>query len=200
MIKDIFQYDNVHNRIELNTPEILLVQEFAELMKNERNICKEDPTGELKLRAFREFQYIWLAIDWKSIFSDYSEQERHQEALRDAQLTEEEFNNPEFRAACRKYKQIQESNKSVQLLNAAKEMVDKFIDYFKLTDPLERDEQTGKPFYKVKDIQAEMKNLIDVHETMVSLENQVKKQIESQSQLRGGYTDGYVPKFLRNNG
>ena len=42
---------------------------------------------------------------------------------------------------------------------------------------MERDEQTGKPIYKVKDIQAEMKNLIDVHSTMVELENQVKKQI-----------------------
>ena len=45
MIQNIFQYDNVHNRVELNMPEILLVKEFAELMKNERNICKEDPKG-----------------------------------------------------------------------------------------------------------------------------------------------------------
>jgi hypothetical protein len=45
MIQNIFQYDNVHNRLELNTPEILLTKEFAELMKNERNICKDDPKG-----------------------------------------------------------------------------------------------------------------------------------------------------------
>ena len=29
MIQNIFQYDNVHNRVELNMPEILLVKEFA---------------------------------------------------------------------------------------------------------------------------------------------------------------------------
>lgn len=195
MTQNIFQYDNMKNRIELNKPEILLVKEFAELMKDERNICKLDNTGKLGLRAFREFTYIWLALDWKSIYADYSEQERHQEALRDANMTEEEFNNPEFRAACRKYRQIQESNKSVKLLNAAKEMVDKFIEYFKMTDPLERDEVTGKPIYKVKDIQAEMQNLTKVHETMVQLENQVKKEIETQSSLRGGFTDGYTPNF-----
>jgi hypothetical protein len=45
MIQNIFQYDNMHNRVELNMPEILLVREFAELMKHERNICKEDPKG-----------------------------------------------------------------------------------------------------------------------------------------------------------
>ena len=195
MIQDIFVYNNQINRVELNTPEILLVKEFAALLKPERNKCKEDPSGLLGLRAFREFTYIWLAICWKSIYADYDEQERHQEALRDAEMTDEEFNNPEFRAACRKFKAIQESNKSIRLLHSANSMVDKFIDYFENADPMERDEQTGKPIYKVKDIQAEMKNLIDVHSTMVELENQVKKQITEKSSIRGGATEGYTANF-----
>lgn len=195
MIQDIFVYNNQINRVELNTPEILLVKEFATLLKPERNKCKEDPSGLLGLRAFREFTYIWLAICWKSIYADYDEQERHQEALRDAEMTDEEFNNPEFKAACRKFKAIQESNKSIRLLHSANSMVDKFIDYFENTDPMEKDEQTGKPIYKVKDIQAEMKNLIDVHSTMVELENQVKKQITEKSSIRGGATEGYTPNF-----
>lgn len=194
MVNKIFVYDNANNRIELNTPEILLVKEFAELIKPERNKCKEDPKGVFGLRAFREFTYIWLAIDWQSIYADYDEQERHQEALKDSVLTESEFNNPEFRAACRKYREIQESNKSIKLLNAARAMVDKFIDYFNEADPLERDEQTGKPIYRVKDIQAEMKNLLDTHETLVQLEAQVKKQISEQSTIRAGARNGYRPK------
>ena len=193
MIQDIFVYNNQINRVELNTPEILLVKEFAALLKPERNKCKEDPSGLLGLRAFREFTYIWLAICWKSIYADYDEQERHQEALRDAEMTDEEFNDPEFRAACRKFKAIQESNKSIRLLHSANSMVDKFIDYFENADPMERDEQTGKPIYKVKDIQAEMKNLIDVHSTMVELENQVKKQVEAQTSLRGNVSRDFDP-------
>lgn len=195
MVQDIFVYNNQINRVELNTPEILLVKEFSTLLNPERNKCKEDPSGKLGLRAFREFTYIWLAICWKSIYSDYDEQERHQEALKDAEMTDEEFNNPEFRAACRKFKAIQESNKSIRLLHSANSMVDKFIDYFENADPMERDEQTGKPIYKVKDIQAEMKNLIDVHETMIELENQVKKQISEKSMIRGGAIEGYTPNF-----
>ena len=193
MVQDIFVYNNQTNRVELNTPEILLVKEFKELVNPTRNKCKEDPKGVLGLRAFREFTYIWLALCWKSIYADYDEQERHSEAIKDAELTDEEFNNPEFRAACRKFREIQESNKSIKLLNAAKAMVDKFIDYFNRADPLERDEQTGKPIFKVKDIQAEMKNLIDVHETMVNLESQVKKQIQAQSTLRGGVIRDFDP-------
>ena len=62
MIQDIFVYNNQTNRVELNTPEILLVKEFSELLSPARNKCKEDPKGVLGLRAFREFTYIWLAI------------------------------------------------------------------------------------------------------------------------------------------
>lgn len=195
MVQDIFVYNSSLNRVELNTPEILLIKEFRALLDPTRNKCKKDPEGKLGLRAFREFTYIWLAIDWKSLYANYDEQERHQEALKDAEITETEFNNPEFREACRKYRNIQESNKSIKLLEAAKNMVDKFIDYFNTADPLERDEQTGKPIYKVKDIQAEMKNLIDTHETMIALENQVKKQISERSSIRGGATEGFTPNF-----
>lgn len=193
MVSRIFQYNNVGNRVELNVPEILLVQEFAELMKPERNKCEEDPSGSLGLRAFREFTYIWLAIAWDSIYADYTEQERHQEALRDASMTEEEFNNPEFRAACRKYKEIQNSNRSIKMLHSAQAMVDKFIDYFETADPLERDITTGKPIYKVKDIQTELKNLTETHETLVQLEAQVKKHLEASSSYRGNVVEDFDP-------
>lgn len=195
MTQDIFLYDNVNNRIELNVSEILLVREFAELMKNERNICQKDLKGTYGLRAFREFTYIWLAISWKSIYCDYTEQERHQEALRDSGLTEEEFNNPEFRAACRKFREIQESNRSIKLLQAAQNTVDKFIDYFNNVDPEERDPLTGKPIFKVKDLMAEISSLSKVHDELSTLENMVKKEIAEQSSIRAGAVEGFMPNF-----
>lgn len=195
MTQNIFQYDNVSNTMELNVPEILLVREFAELMKNERNICKEDPTGKFGLRAFREFTYIWLALDWKSFYADYSEQERHEEALKDACMTEEEFNNPEFRAACRKYRALQESNRSVQLLKSAQSTIDKLIDYFNNVDPEERDIQTGKPMYKVKDIMAELTTISKVHDQLKELESIVKKEFAEQSSIRAGAIEGFMPSF-----
>jgi len=38
-----------------------------------------------------------------------------------------------------------------------------------------------------------MKNLIEVHETMVELENQVKKQIESKTSIRGNVMEDFDP-------
>lgn len=193
MIQDLFSYNSQINKVELNVPEIMLVSEFKALLEPKRNICKEDKTGKKALRAFRELTYIWLALSWKSIYANYDEQERHMEALNDANITEKEFEDPVFRQACRKFKEIQESNKSVQLLQAANKMVDKFIDYFESVDPLERDMTTGKPIFKVKDIQAEMKNLTEVHTTLIELENQVKKQLEASSTMRGNAREDFDP-------
>ena len=86
----IFQYDNEHGKVELEKGNILLIKEFSALMNNERNICEEDKTGEKHLRAFREFTYIWLAIDCEYFYKDYSNQDRHNVSLKDANLTEEE--------------------------------------------------------------------------------------------------------------
>ena len=192
MVK-VFQYDNVTGKVELNTPEILLIKEFAALMDKERNKCKEDPEGKYKLRAFREFTYIYLAIDWNSLYRDYYEQDRHQEALRDSGLTEEEFNNPEFRAACRKYKAIQDETRSIKLLKAAQNTVDRFIDYFNNTVDLDERDQQGKPIFKTKDVMAEIANLHKVHEELVILESQVKKEIAETTSIRAGAVEGFMP-------
>lgn len=191
---NIFQYDNAKDRIILNKPEILLIKEFKELMDDERNICDEDPKGSKHLLAYKEFTYIWLALDWQSFYSDYSEQERHQAALQDSQLTREQFNDPKFRTACRRYRDIQESIISIKLLKSSQEMVNKFIDYFHSLDPQERDPQTGKPIWKVKDIQAELTNLPKVIDQLKQVEGYVKKEMQEQSQLRGGAVDGFTPK------
>lgn len=194
-MNNFFIYNGNTGTIELNTPEILLVREFAALLDSERNKCDADKEGKFKLRAFREFKYIYLAIHWNSPYADYYAQDKHQESLKDAEMSEEEFNDPLFRAACRKFKELQDSNRSIKLLEAARITVDRCIQYFLTVDPLERDEVTFKPIYKVKDIQAELSNLNKVHESLVQLESQVKKELQETSSLRGNAEDGYLPDF-----
>lgn len=191
MVK-IFQYNNANGNVELNTPEIILVKEFEALMRDERNITEQDKTGKFKSKAFREFTYIYLALDWQSPYADYPEQERHQLSLQDAKMTNDEFNDPEFRAACRKFRDIQNQTRSIRLLKAAQETVDKFMDYFHNIDPEERDPLTGKPIFKVKDIMAEISSLSKVQDELNTLEQMVKKEMAESSQLRGGYEDGFM--------
>lgn len=59
----IFVYNNATGELEINEPEVLLIREFDALWKKERNKSKEDSTGSRRLRAFREFKYIFLMLD-----------------------------------------------------------------------------------------------------------------------------------------
>lgn len=189
-MNNFFTYNNASGLVELNEPEILLIKEFSDLISDKR-----DSTKSKKSRAFREFTYIYLAIDWKSPYKDYSEQERHKEALRDAELTEEEFNDPLFRAACRKYKELQNSTRSIRMLKAAQKTIDDSIDYFSTIVDLNERDINGKPIFKMKDIISEISNLHKMHEELVILENQVKKEISETSKVRAGAIEGYKPKF-----
>lgn len=178
---NVFDYDQSTGIVILNTADLALIDEFRTLIK--RN----------KERADREFTYIYLAIDWKSPYSNYSEQERHQAALNDAHITEEEWNDPSFRAACRKYRALQESNRYVRLLYSAELVTDKIIDYFQNIDLEERDEQTGKYVNKVSDIQKAMENAAKQIESLKMIESLVKKEMTEQSQIRGGAVEGFMP-------
>lgn len=192
-MNDFFNYNQRTTQLELAQPEILLITEFKALLDNKRNKCKDDPKGVDKLRAFREFTYIYLALHWRSPYADYIEQDRHECALSDSGLTENEFNDPTFRAACRKFKELQESHRSIRLMKAAQVMADKFIEYFLNVDPEERDPVTGKPIFQVEKLQTQISNLSKVHEQLVILEGSVKKEISETTTIRGGAVEGFIP-------
>lgn len=188
----IFIYDNVDDKVILNEDSILLVREFEILYDKERNKTKKDKTGAQRTLAYKEFKYIFLGLDWTSPYFQYSEQDRHIEALSDSGLTEQEFNNPDFRNACKKYQEIQDSSISMRLLKAARQSVESLIFYLSHVDLNERDRETGKPIFKSKDLISEIKGCKDVIDGLNSLENQVKKEIEPSSGVRGGNEIGFL--------
>ena len=182
---NVFVYDNVNNRIEINEPEILLIKEFKTLYDRDKT--------KNKSQLWKELTYIYLAIDWKSPYSQYTELERHQEALSDSGITEEEFNDPLFREACRKYRNLQDSNKSIKLLNAARNAADQFAEYFETIIDLNERDQNGKPIFSAEKVMKEMAQLSKVHEQLTILESQVKQEMEIQTGTRAGVSEGYDP-------
>lgn len=182
---NVFVYDNVNNRLEINEPEILLIKEFKTLYDRDKS--------KNKSQLWKELTYIYLAIDWKSPYSQYTELERHQEALSDSGITEEEFNDPLFREACRKYRSLQDSNKSIKLLNAARNAADQFAEYFETIIDLNERDQNGKPIFSAEKVMKEMAQLSKVHEQLTILESQVKQEMEIQTGTRAGVSEGYDP-------
>ena len=185
-----FAYDNSKNEIVINEPEILLVKEFADLWTNERNACKEDPEGTQKLRGFRELVYIYMAIDWGAPGSKDTPANRHKYAMEASGLTEEEYNDPVFRAACNKYRELQDASSTVgpmiQMFRNKLHEIQLFIesiDYNERTD-------TGTPVFKVKDTFDSMQQLSKVLQSLKVLEAEYKEELQEASGLRGDAQPG----------
>ncbi len=185
----LFSYDNTKKEAVINEADILLIKEFAALFLNERNITKQDPTGKNKTKAFREFTYIYCAIDWNSPYSKYSEQERHENALSDGRLTQEEFDDEIFRQACRKYKAIQEESIVGSLLKSYYNTISKMKIELDNMDLGERD-INGKPIWKAKDIMAEIASAGKMLDGIQLLEEKYKTESEKENSLRGGREGG----------
>lgn len=184
-MNEFFYFNSETGILELQDEGIILVREFQALYNRDKT--------KQKSKFFKELAYIYLAICWRSPYANYSEQERHEEALADSGLTEEQFNDPIFREACRKYRRLQESNKSIQLLGAAKKAADQLIDYFDVIVDLNERDVNGKPVFSAEKFMKEVAQLSNVHEQLVTLEKEVKESVSQESTTRGGVNTGYDP-------
>ena len=93
---NIFIFDGTTNSLKIDEYEILLVKEFADLWDKNRNKCKDDKNGDLRIKAFKEFTYIFLMLDYKSPYFKYAERDKHEAALVDSGLTEKDLQDPLF--------------------------------------------------------------------------------------------------------
>ena len=185
-----FIYDNVNEEIMLNDESILLIREFAALLDESRNKESIKNKKHKRARAFKEFKFLYLFFDWSSPYFQYSEQDKFNEALADSGLSQEEYDDPGFREACRKYEELQNSSLDIRLLKAAMAAVETQIYYLEHVDLTERDLTTGKPIYKSKDLISEIKGSKEIISGLRELEIQVKKGSETENNLRGGAEPG----------
>ena len=185
-----FVYDKKTNNVVVNQPEVLLIKEFADLWTNERNACPEDPSGEKRLRAFRELVYIYMAIDWGAPGNKDTSANRLKYAKEASQLTEEEENDPVFRAACRKYQELQDNSSIIgKVVETYKNNVHKMRVFIDNIDYTER-KATGDPVFRIKDTLSEMQNLSKALAALQDLEQKYKEEQQEQTGLRGGVKPG----------
>lgn len=188
---NFFEYDNRTGELVFNEYQILLVKEFGKLFEVDRNICKEDKKGVLKLRARREFTYLYQKFCPKSPYYEYTEQEAHKEALNDSGLSQEEFDDLDFRAACKKCQQIVKSDRILRMLNAAYNQCDDITEYFDTIVDYDERDANGKPIFDPKNIMAMIKTMAGVISGIDELKILYLKGLEAASTLRSDATPGY---------
>ena len=185
----IFIFDNATNSLRIDDYSILLVKEFAKLWEPERNKCKEDKKGELRLRAYKELTYIYLVLDFKSPYFKYLEKDKHEAALADSGLTEKDLENEDFLAAFRKYREIQEEDPILALIRTAYNTIYKMRIHLDSIDFSETDID-GKPLYKPKDVIADLTSISKVRTELQTLEQLHKTGLAAQEKTRGDQIPG----------
>jgi len=180
----IFIFDNTTNSLRIDDYSILLVKEFAKLWEPKRNKCNEDKKGELRLRAYKEFTYIYLVLDFKSPYFKYLEKDKHEAALADSGLSEDDLQDEDFLAAFRKYREIQEQDPILDLIKTAYNTIYKMRIHLDTIDFTEIDGD-GRPIYKPKDVIGDLTSISKIRSELQALEELHKTQQEAETQVRG---------------
>lgn len=184
---DYFKFDD--NKLSLNKEAILLIKDFAALWEVGRNKIEGDSQGLHRKRAFREFTYMYLMYDWESPYKNFSDRERHETALDDAGLTPKQFGDELFKAACKKYIDIQDT-RMVKLLKGMNKTIDELTLFLSTVDLQERDVD-GKPIFNAKQINDMLNSVGKTVTTLEQVEAIVRKQKEGgKERIRGDNTPG----------
>ena len=130
----------------------------------------------------KELAFIYYMCDHNSPFSTHEGEEKLKEVL--SNLGIDWKINTKVKAAMNKYLDLSETS-AVKLLKAARESVIKLEKYFKNID-LTLVDDNGRPIFHAKDLVANLSKMGSVIEGLAKLEDQVKKEEQLNTHLRGG--------------
>ena len=181
-----FIFNNDTNSLEINEYDILLVKEFKDLWDQERNKCKEDKTGKMRLKAYKELTYIYLVLDFKSPYFQYKESEKHTAAMVDSGMTEDMLKDETFLAAFRKYKQIQDSDPILSLIKTSMNTLFKLQIWLDNIDFEDDIDDEGRLLYKPKEIFDSIAGIDKMRDQLLALEKKHKDGLKAEgNSVRG---------------
>lgn len=128
-------------------------------------------------------------MDFKSPYFKFLEQDKHEAALADSGLTEEDLKDEDFLAAYHKYQEIQEEDPILSLIKTAYNTIFKMRVHLDNIDFSETD-MDGKPIYKPKDVIADLTSISKIRTELETLEQLHKTGLAAQSKTRGDQTPG----------
>ena len=175
----LLDLDPTTGNVKLN-PDVLAIPEFEAIWKKDKT--------KLKAKATKEITYVYMMCDFNSPYYVFPTAKRKSTVAKDI-LKGEEKDVPAYLAdACEKYKEFQKTP-SMYLLEKSKLAIYKMADYFEGVDFAALDD-TGRPVYNAKDVAANLEKLGKIIESYDKVEEKVKKEVKSESKIRGGGTEG----------
>jgi hypothetical protein len=130
-------------------------------------------------------------LDYKSPYFTFLEQHKHEAALADSGLTEDDLTDPTFVKAINKYRELLDSDPILSLIKIAHKTLYKmqvFLDNIDFSDV----DEYGKPIYKPKDVIADIGSIGKMRKDLQTLEIDYKKGLAaSDRKVRGDVEIGY---------
>jgi hypothetical protein len=176
--------------VEFSREECEKIPEFRTLLTYKYNKQPGDADGKKRVRANSEITYIWFMYSRFSPFVEYSEEERHTEALLCAELPTKWQPSDELKAAIDKYVQTNWT-RILRLVMAAEKAIDKLRGFFENVDFTKKDDK-GALVYKPSEVIRAIVDLDKVANGLDKLANRQKHEVKEGSATRGGQEDGWI--------
>lgn len=183
---DLLSLDNDF-KVVINKPFIYTVEVFRKILERDRG-GPGDKYGHHKLRAKKEFYFLYNYCDFTSPFIEYDEEDRFIEAALGAGYKEDEIdalqNDELIQQAIITYNSLKDT-RSLKLVRSAMNVIDKLRIFY---DDLDLKEETRSGVYKhkPKDILTSLKDLGPTLKKLQELESSIKKELQQAGRIRGG--------------
>ena len=120
---------DVNYQVELNKEWILLIPEFATLLRRDKG-SEGDYRGDKKLKAKREFTFIYFDLDFTSPIREWEDYDRREEAMKYAGLKESDLDGAVMDAHRAYDTLLLQSSRSLKTLRNVEHSLTALDDYF----------------------------------------------------------------------
>lgn len=170
-----------NNEVKLNVPWIGLIPEFKELFRAADKKVRYDRVTKGK----KVLAYVYFMLDFTSPLRDWNKEEKHLEALRYTDLTDEDVKDPKVKAALKVYEELQlKACRPLKSHRAALKALDAMDTYLENVDFDARDKQ-GKLLYTPNQATANIGTLNKAYDELAKLAKRVEMELEQNAGVRG---------------
>lgn len=182
-MQELFKITETYD-VELNKEWMLLIPEFKAIIHADKG-SPGDNDGRKKLKARKQFGYIYFMVDFKSPLSEWEFSQRHAESLKYVDLTEKDVSNALIKAAYDRYDELQHmAARALRTLQSAKKAVDALDAYYESLDFTLLDKQ-GKLVNNPKEIAASIAGLNKMYDDLDKFEKRVREELKESTTIRG---------------
>lgn len=181
-------YINDSYEVELNREWIVMIPEFQALIKRDKG-SRGDYRGDLKLKAKKEFAYIYFVLDFTSPLRNWSLEDKKLEALRYVGLDVADIDDKVMEAYTTYEVLLAQSSRSLRTLQALHAGQDKIDAYFREVD-FEKVDKQGKAFYSPEQYMNNITKLPKMNAAVKEYEKQVEEDLKADTGIRGKATLG----------